>query len=109
MPSLQIDDLGLAFHWGALEAYSNNACLEEPGDFNLRLPLGPLGLLVLGWDAWVGWDWYVLTPEEAQASVASLQRVRQLINDPDSWWHMEPTEEELVEIEVALAHLEGVE
>ncbi len=107
MPTLEIDDLGLAFRWGALEVYSNNACPEEAGDFNLRVPLGPLGLLVVSWDEELGWDWFTLSPEEARASVATMGRIRALMRDPESWWHLDgPTSEELAEIEDALEGLE---
>lgn len=110
MPSLEIDELGLGFRWGALEFYANNATPEEPGDFSLRLPLGPLGLLVVGYDSWTGWDCYRLTREEAQASVASLQRVRELMANPESWWHLEePTAEDLAQLEAELGDLLEVE
>lgn len=108
MPTLEIDDLGLSLRWGALEIDSYNGTGDLGGGFYLRLPLGALGVLVWGYDPDTGWELFRLSVEDERLVNYTLQAVRELQADPDSWWHLDgPTDEALEEIEEAFEHLDG--
>lgn len=100
----EVNDGSLLVQVGALEFVSTNGDAAEGGSFMLRVPLWRHGLVHISWDSELGLDWYCLSEEEAQVLRYTQQRVRELMAEPDSWWHAEePSNAELEVMEALMA------
>lgn len=99
---LSIDSYGLDVHLGQFSLYINNPSDDDPGSFSLHLPLLFWGVIVIGWEKSIGWDFYRITATDAEL----LEWIAHNFHDGVNPWEgieAEPTDADLATLEAAMS------